>query len=664
MTLRPLHRLLVVLFPVAACGSDLAETRAPPTEEPAPTCDSGFTLVDGRCTDINECESNNGNCDALTTCTNTVGSRVCGDCPSGYTGNGVDGCVDVDECATNNGDCDGLTSCTNTAGGRTCGACPGGYTGNAVEGCVDINECDTNNGGCDPLTACTNTPGGRTCSDCPNGFSGNGENGCSDTNECDANNGGCDALTSCTNTAGGRTCGDCPMGYSGDGEVGCSDINECGTENGGCDALTTCTNTIGSRTCGDCPGGYTGNGVEGCVDVNECDTNNGGCDALTTCTNTPGGRTCGDCPAGYDDVNGDGTQCDALPFAVGGTVSGLTGSGLVLELNSAEQLTVDTNGPFEFMLILAGETYEVSVVSQPSGELCSVTNRTGVVQGAVTDVGVACAEFDFDGSFGARGALLTWSDIGATTYDIVYSRDESCDLGDISSCVDGVEVSGVSSPHPLAGLVQGEVYFIGVRSTNSAGGVGLARIVGRPSPVVFNNRVYSIARASDGTTYLGGDFTSAGPSTGGGVRLSTGGESELRPFPEVSGVVYASVPDGAGGFFIGGFFTSVGGAARNNLAHVLSDASVGDWNPDANSTVWALAVDGDTVYAGGQFTTIGTTARNRLAAIEASGTGNLRPWDPDANSTVRALAVDGDTVYVGGHFTTGGTTARKRLAAL
>lgn len=153
------------------------------------TCDCNDTGYQGtNCDqDINECSSNNGGCDPLTTCVNTDGSHTCGDCPSGYSGNGTTGCMDINECASGNGGCDALTACTNTNGGRTCGPCPSGYTGTGATGCADINECASNNGGCDPLTTCTNTAGSRSCGACPAGYTGTGATGCVNINECAGN---------------------------------------------------------------------------------------------------------------------------------------------------------------------------------------------------------------------------------------------------------------------------------------------------------------------------------------------------------------------------------------------------------------------------------------------------------------------------------------------
>jgi hypothetical protein len=51
----------------------------------------------------------------------------------------------------------------------------------------------------------------------------------------------------------------------------------------------------------------------------------------------------------------------------------------------------------------------------------------------------------------------------------------------------------------------------------------------------------------------------------------------------------------------------VGGVARSNIAHILSNDTVDlSWDPEANGAVFALAVSGSTVYTGGQFTSTGS----------------------------------------------------------
>ena len=119
--------------------------------------------------------------------------------------------------------------------------------------------------------------------------------------------------------------------------------------------------------------------------------------------------------------------------------------------------------------------------------------------------------------------------------------------------------------------------------------------------------------------------------------------------------------------YAGGYFTSIGGQARNSIAAL--DAVTGAataWNPNASSYVNALAVSGSTVYAGGDFTSIGGQARNRIAALDAV-TGTATAWDPNASdpaSGINALAVSGSTVYAGGRFSSIGGQVRNNIAAL
>jgi len=51
-------------------------------------CGGGLQCTDGNCSDVDECASGNGGCDAHATCANTVGGRTC-TCQSGYSGNGL-----------------------------------------------------------------------------------------------------------------------------------------------------------------------------------------------------------------------------------------------------------------------------------------------------------------------------------------------------------------------------------------------------------------------------------------------------------------------------------------------------------------------------------------------------------------------------------------------
>ncbi len=75
-----------------------------------------------------------------------------------------------------------------------------------------------------------------------------------------------------------------------------------------------------------------------------------------------------------------------------------------------------------------------------------------------------------------------------------------------------------------------------------------------------------------------------------------------------------------------------------------------DWPVEVDGPVFAVAVDGDTVYLAGDFRHVGGALRVSLAAVSLSS-GAVLPWDPQANVSVEALAVAGGNVYIGGAFT-------------
>src|SRR5215831_3734579 len=91
---------------------------------------------------------------------------------------------------------------------------------------------------------------------------------------------------------------------------------------------------------------------------------------------------------------GDGAvMVSSQMFTVGGTVSGLSGSGLVLQLNGGGNLSVTANGSFTFASqVASGATYKVTVLGFPSApaEACTVTNGSGTVSAPVTNVTVVC----------------------------------------------------------------------------------------------------------------------------------------------------------------------------------------------------------------------------------------------------------------------------------
>lgn len=129
----------------------------------------------------------------------------------------------------------------------------------------------------------------------------------------------------------------------------------------------------------------------------------------------------------------------------------------------------------------------------------------------------------------------------------------------------------------------------------------------------------------------------------------------------------AMQPDGA--VILGGSFTSINGFGRGNIARLRPDGTLDpSWNPSANDTVTALAVDpaNNDVYVGGRFSQIGGRSRLRLAKILASSTGAVdATWNPSPNNwEIRRVALGAGGLLVSGDFTSIGTQTRQGLARL
>ena len=86
-------------------------------------------------------------------------------------------------------------------------------------------------------------------------------------------------------------------------------------------------------------------------------------------------------------------------FTIGGTVSGLVGTGLVLSDNGGDALTVNASGAFTFATkITSGGAYNVTAAA-PQGEACAVTGGAGTAAADVTSVTVSCnSAFSVGGS--------------------------------------------------------------------------------------------------------------------------------------------------------------------------------------------------------------------------------------------------------------------------
>lgn len=184
-----------------------------------------------------------------------------------------------------------------------------------------------------------------------------------------------------------------------------------------------------------------------------------------------------------------------------------------------------------------------------------------------------------------------------------------------------------------------------------------------------NGDVYATYK-SGSSYYIGGNFNYVGLNTGYGAISDTANDYPNMDFPQFNGNVYALVPDGSGGWYAGGYFTSVGGVAKSYLAHIKSDNTVdANFNGNCNGLVKCILKVGNRLYIGGSFTTVNGTARQYAAAVNATTGALILGWNPAPNSTVNTIAAvygADTTIWLGGNFTTINTTniSRPYLAAV
>lgn len=246
--------------------------------------------------------------------------------------------------------------------------------------------------------------------------------------------------------------------------------------------------------------------------------------ATTTCTVTPS--------PGYavSEVSGCGVTATAPPYTtapatahctvtatfiegvtVGGTVSGLSGSGLALSLNGTETLPIAADGSFTFTSrVITGDTYNVTVQTQPStpSQTCVVTNGSGTAAATnITDVAVACTTNTY--TLGGNVSGLAGS-------GLVLSLNSGAQTLPVSA--DG------SFTFPTT-IASGGAYTVTVQTQPSAPTQTCSVSTG--SGTVTNANVTNVSITCTTNTYAVGGSVSG--LTGGGLVLSLNGGAQTLP---------------------------------------------------------------------------------------------------------------------------------------
>ncbi len=236
---------------------------------------------------------------------------------------------------------------------------------------------------------------------------------------------------------------------------------------------------------------------------------------------------------------GGTTPAPASDYAIGGTVSGLSGT-LVLQNNGGDDLTITADGPFTFATALAdGAAYAVTVLTQPAGQTCTLTNGTGTISGAnVTDVAAGCYN---------SGSLDPTFDSSGTTPGIVVSKNaaggtgNNDDEGDsITTAADGkILVTGKSYNGNNDDMVIWRYNADGTLDT----GFGINGIV--VSDINGNNTWgKSITTAADGKILVTGDISNGSNDNMVIWRYNSNGTPDTGFGTNSTGFVVSNYPGG------------------------------------------------------------------------------------------------------------------------
>jgi photosystem II stability/assembly factor-like uncharacterized protein len=134
--------------------------------------------------------------------------------------------------------------------------------------------------------------------------------------------------------------------------------------------------------------------------------------------------------------------CSSESYTISGTVVGmLSGQSVTLQNNSGDDLTVSDNMSFSFTTkVASGDTYQVTVKTQPTGQTCTPNLNSGVVSDNVSDVSIICSYtvYTVSGSVsGLSGTLVLQNNYGS---DLTLTSDGSFSFRVASSAKYNVRV--------------------------------------------------------------------------------------------------------------------------------------------------------------------------------------------------------------------------------
>jgi hypothetical protein len=365
--------------------------------------------------------------------------------------------------------------------------------------------------------------------------------------------------------------------------------------------------------------------------------------------------------------------CSIASYALGGTVTGLGASGVVLHTNVGENKAVTANGGFTFDTSVAGGTaYTVSVQSQPSApapRYCTITNGNGTVTGQnVSDIQVNCVQLTIGGTVKyLNGSGLELQNNGeslSVTANGDFTFPTAMDNGATYNVTVPTQPSG---PTQTCAVANGSGTVSGASITN-------VEITCGPWTKQFGaegiDEIRAVATDSGGNIIVAGYVGGAADYQMVVVKYAVNGTQMWRQELGVATVqdhVYGVATDGAGDVYLAGY--SNGGldgtnAGGQDLVVVKYDAlGQHQWTrqlgTSANDAAYGIAVGASALYVvgstGGALDGNTHAGGDDLFVVKYTLDGTkqwTRQLGTGVNDVAYAVAADSSGVYVTG--STGG----------
>ena len=334
-------------------------------------------------------------------------------------------------------------------------------------------------------------------------------------------------------------------------------------------------------------------------------------------------------------------------YSVGGTVTGLVGT-VKLADNGTDVLTVTANGSYTFQTqLLSGAAYAVTVVAQPSGQVCTVTNGSGTIAAAnVTTVAVACTQaptYSVGGTVSGLSGTLKLNDNGADTLIITangtFTFSAQLAAGATYSVTVAAQPAGQTCAVSSGTGTIASANITAVAVTCTAVAAQFAYVANNFDATVSAFSINSgtgalsaVGGSPYGMPYQGVNSVAATPSVVLATTAATFGNGTISVWTITAATGGLTVATGSP-YIISGGGASVTINPAGTVAYIPYNADEIQAY-DINATTGAL-----TPVAGSPFAT-GSTGAPGVLAINAAGTF---AYVPNNNATLSGFSIDSQT---------------------